>query len=187
MFVSVEYRLAPHHKYPAALSDCVEGAGWCIENAESLGCLKGRVVVMGKSAGGSLALGTALKLIDGGRGANIVGVVAGQPCTVHPDNVPPGMGKDYKSYEENATNTVNTKAGMLAFYGKPPAHPSYASSARALTMCKDLYGAPQNDPFTYPLLHDKLAFIPKAYINACGADTLRDDARLLKTVFEENE
>ena len=32
-----------------------------------------------------------------------------------------------------------------------------------------------------------LGFIPKAYINACGADTLRDDARLLKAVLDENE
>ena len=118
VFVSVEYRLAPQHKYPIALSDCVEGAGWCIDNAESLNCSKGRIVIMGKSAGGSLALGTALKLIDGGRGANIVGVVAGQPCTVHPNKLPPGVGgESYKSYNENATNTVNTKEAMLAFYG----------------------------------------------------------------------
>lgn len=119
MFVSVEYRLAPQHKYPIALSDCVEGAGWCIENSEMLECMKGRIVIMGKSAGGSLALGTALKLIDGGRGANIVGVVACQPCTVHPNNLPPGEAESYKSYDENSTNTVNTKAGMMAFYGLP--------------------------------------------------------------------
>lgn len=132
MIVSVEYRLAPQHKYPAALSDCVEGAGWCIDNAESLTCLKGRIVVMGKSAGGSLALGTVLKLIDGGRGANIVGVVACQPCTVHPNNLPPGTSQVYKSYDENATNTVNTKDGMLAFYGthKPSRH-----MKRLLPMC----------------------------------------------------
>lgn len=119
MVVSVEYRLAPQHQYPTALSDCVEGAGWCIDNAQSLDCLKGRIVIMGKSAGGSLALGTALKLIDGGRGANVVGVVACQPCTVHPSNLPPGVtSASYRSYEENKTNTVNTKDGMLAFYGR---------------------------------------------------------------------
>lgn len=32
-----------------------------------------------------------------------------------------------------------------------------------------------------------LGFIPKVYINACGADTLRDDARLLKATLDENE
>lgn len=50
-----------------------------------------------------------------------------------------------------------------------------------------MYGAPENDPFTYPLLHQMLGFIPKAYINACGADTLLDDARLLRAALDENE
>ena len=165
--VSVEYRLAPEHKHPAALVDCVEGAGWCIDNSESLDCLKGRIVIMGKSAGGALALGTALKLIEGGCGANVLGVVACQPCAVHPENLPPGTKKEeYTSYDENAENTVNTKAGMLAFY--------------------ELYGAPTNDPFTFPLAHPMLGFIPSVYMNACGADTLRDDARCLKAKLEEN-
>lgn len=56
-----------------------------------------------------------------------------------------------------------------------------------LTHREDMYGAPQYDPFTYPLLHPMLGFIPKVYINACGADTLRDDARLLKGLLDENE
>lgn len=64
----------------------------------------------------------------------------------------------------------------------------FSSSTRVRTNDEqEMYGAPQNDPFTYPLSHQMLGFIPKAYINACGADTLRDDARLLKAVFEENE
>lgn len=117
VFVSVEYRLAPKHPFPAGLDDCVEGAKWCIENAESLGA-KGPIVIFGKSAGGGFALATALKLIDESRGSDILGVVPCQPVTVHPDAVPEKLRSKYKAYDENAENTINTKKGMLAFAGQ---------------------------------------------------------------------
>lgn len=139
VFVSVEYRLAPHHKHPVALDDCVEGAKWCVENAESLGAKKGPIVIAGKSAGGSLVFATALRLIDEGRGKDVLGIVPCQPLTIHPDAVPADFKSKYTSYEENgkhrsnqsmvvqhndkataAENTVNTTKGMLAFYGKSP-------------------------------------------------------------------
>jgi versiconal hemiacetal acetate esterase len=118
VFVSVEYRLAPKHPYPAALEDCVEGAKWCVENARTLGAKAGPIVVFGKSAGGCLVFATALKLIDEGRGDDILGLAACQPITVHPDAVPEDLRARYRSHEENAENTVNTQKGMLAFMGK---------------------------------------------------------------------
>ena len=118
VFVSVEYRLAPAHKYPAAFNDCVEGAKWCLANAENLGARKGKIVIMGKSAGGSLALGTALKLFDEGLGDHIQGVIPCQPCAAHPETVPSVYRSKFTAYDENAENTVNTKKGMLAFYGE---------------------------------------------------------------------
>lgn len=118
IFVSVEYRLAPQHKYPAGFQDCVDGAKWCIENADSLGARKGPIVIMGKSAGGSLAFAVALKLIDEGRQSDILGVVPCQPLTVHPDAIPANLKPNYTAYEENAENTVNTKECMYAVYGK---------------------------------------------------------------------
>lgn len=117
IFVSVEYRLAPVHKHPIPLNDCVEGAKWSIENAEKLGAKKGPIIVMGKSAGGSLAYAVALKLIDEGRGSDVLGVVPCQPLTVHPDAIPQEFKSRYTSYDENAENTVNTKKAMYAFYG----------------------------------------------------------------------
>jgi versiconal hemiacetal acetate esterase len=118
VFVSVEYRLAPKHQYPAALEDCVDGAKWCVKNAESLGAKKGPIVIFGKSAGGCLAFATALKLIDEGRGSDVLGVVPCQPITIHPEVVPEDLRSRYLSYDENAENTINTKKGMLAFMGK---------------------------------------------------------------------
>ncbi len=61
--VSVEYRLAPEHPYPAGLEDCVTAAGWLIENAKSTfgsDCL----TIGGESAGANLAAATLLKVRD---------------------------------------------------------------------------------------------------------------------------
>ena len=117
VFVSVEYRLAPQHKFPAGFQDCVDGAKWAIENAESLGARKGPIVIMGKSAGGGLALATALKLLDEGHRKDLHGVVPCQPTTVHPDAIPEKFKSTYTSYYENAENTVNTNKAMHALYG----------------------------------------------------------------------
>jgi acetyl esterase/lipase len=64
--VAVEYRLAPEHPYPAALDDCVAGLHWLAENAQSLRMDPGRLAVYGGSAGGNLAIATALALRDRG-------------------------------------------------------------------------------------------------------------------------
>lgn len=62
--VSVEYRLAPEHPYPAPLHDCYAGLRWLHAEAESLDCNPGRIVVAGASAGGGLAAGVTLLARD---------------------------------------------------------------------------------------------------------------------------
>jgi acetyl esterase len=64
--VSLDYRLAPEHPYPAALDDCVDALTWVRGNAQLLGGEAGAVTVAGTSAGGNLAAGLALLVRDRG-------------------------------------------------------------------------------------------------------------------------
>ena len=62
--VSVDYALAPEHKHPAGLDDCVVAADWLAAEAGGLGIDAGRLAIMGDSAGGNLAAATLHRLLE---------------------------------------------------------------------------------------------------------------------------
>jgi versiconal hemiacetal acetate esterase len=163
--VSVDYRLAPAHPYPAGLDDCMTAYKWALKHASSLNAKPEKAFIAGASAGGGSTFGLALKLIDEGLGSSVVGLAAQVPVTVHPDLVPIHLKSKYTSYKEHAEHTVNSESAMEAFW--------------------TAYGNPK-DEYTSPLLHQKLKELRKVYITCAGQDTLRDDARLMRDVLKEN-
>jgi acetyl esterase len=63
--VSVDYRLAPEHPFPAAMDDAMAAYAWVHRHAAELGIAEGRVGVMGDSAGGNLAAVVSLRTREG--------------------------------------------------------------------------------------------------------------------------
>ncbi len=102
--VSLDYRLAPEHKAPAALDDCIAATGWVLDHAGELGGDRRRVAVGGDSAGGNLSALVALEFGD-----RLCYQVLVYPAT---DLSKSGR---HASTDENAEGYLLTKAGMHWF------------------------------------------------------------------------
>jgi len=69
--LSVDYRRAPEHPFPAAVDDAYAAVSWAREHADAFGADPDRVGVAGTSAGGGLAAATALRAADAGRDLDV--------------------------------------------------------------------------------------------------------------------
>jgi acetyl esterase len=150
--VSVDYRLAPEHKFPAGVVDCTAAAEWVLAHVGELGGDASRVFVAGDSAGGTLAAVVALLLRDKG-----VGGVAGQilvyPATAYYD--PPTS-----SYVDCAEGYGLTRKEMIWFWDHYLNDKSEAKDFRVA-----------------PLLAASLAGLPRAFVVTAEYDVLRDEGQ----------
>jgi acetyl esterase len=105
--VSVDYRLAPEHRAPAAAQDVFAAYRWVTENADELGVDASRVLVAGDSAGGNLAAVTTLMCRDLG------GAVPAGQVLIYPA-IEPFF--DTESYRKYSTGYVNTRDAMQFYW-----------------------------------------------------------------------
>ena len=104
---------------PTQLHDMLMAYEWAYEHASEIGGDQSKYFSFGGSAGGTLALGVALKLIDAGKRSMIAGVVSLVPSTLHPENVPEAFKAKYKAAEENKDAPVLDGESLKFFMGKP--------------------------------------------------------------------
>lgn len=142
--VSVDYRLAPEHPFPAASDDCYAATVWAAEHAVDLGADGSRLAVMGDSAGGNLAAVVAVMARDRGTPAIALQLL------IYPAV---DLVNTYPSEDENEFAPIIGKADLHAPELYCPGH--------------------ESDPYASPLFakHDGLA---PALIQTAQHDPLRD-------------
>jgi len=134
--VSVKYRLAPAHRYPAAIDDCFEVWQWLQRSARDLGVDPARLAVAGQSAGGGLAACLAQRVFDGG---GVQPAAQALLCPMLDDRT--ATRHELDAIEHPLWNGRSNRAAWTWYLGQPaglPSVPSYASAARR----GDLAGLP---------------------------------------------
>lgn len=132
--ISVDYRLAPEHKFPAAVDDCFAATQWAAAYAAELGGDPQKVVVAGDSAGGNLAAVVALLARDQG-GPPIAGQVLIYPIT---DYMP-----EFESYRRNGQDYFLTTETIDWFWEQYLNHADEGRDWRAAPLrATDLRGLP---------------------------------------------
>ena len=149
--LSVDYRRAPEHTFPAAAVDAHGAVEWAAEHAASLGGDPDRLAVAGDSAGGNLAAVAALVARD-----------RGEPRPVHQLLLYPATAHafDTDSYREHADDPVLSRAAMEWYWGQ--------------YLERELDG---RHPYASPLEARDLSGVAPATVITAGVDPLRDDGR----------
>jgi acetyl esterase len=155
--LSVGYRLAPEHPFPAGLEDCEAATRWAGEHVERLGGDPGRMAVAGDSAGGNLAAVVARRARDAG-GPPLAAQLLIYPGTDHAG--------DYPSRTENGEGLFLTLADMRWFSDH------YVGTAD------------RSDPDLSPVLATDLGGLPPAVVVTAQYDPLRDEGEAYAHALE---
>ncbi|MDM5333921.1 alpha/beta hydrolase [Ureibacillus composti] len=147
--VSVDYRLAPEHKFPAAAEDAYAAAKWVVENGPSILVDSSRVAVGGDSAGGNLAAVVSLMARDKNE-IELAYQLLIYPVTNH--------SYETVSYRDNADGYLLTKDSMIWFWDHYLRDPQDGEN-----------------PYASPLKAEDLSGLPPALVITAEFDPLRDE------------
>jgi len=149
--VSVDYRLAPEHPFPAGVDDAESATRWAAEWARDLGGDPERLIVTGDSAGGNLAAVVARRFRDGGGPA-----LAGQALVYPVTDMRPG--ERWPSRRTAATGFGLTREAM-DWFGR-------------LYLAEEAHAA---HPDASPIVASDLSGLPPAFVLTAEFDPLRDE------------
>ena len=159
--VSVDYRLAPEHKYPAAAGDAYAAALWLAEHGTDWGADSTRIAVAGDSAGGNLAAVVALMARD--RGAPPLRAQA----LIYPvTNCDFGV----ESYRLNGDGSVGLSEDAMRWFWR----------------CYTRSPAEAAEPYASPLRADTLLGLPPALVITAEYDPLRDEGEAYAARLERS-
>ena len=147
--VSVEYRLAPEHPFPAGIEDCYAALLWLASEAPALGVDVERIAVMGQSAGGGLSAGLALMARDRG-GPKLCYQVLGIPELDHSLETPSMQ----QFVDTPLWNRPSAIMSWRFYLGENPGEVS---------------------PYASPSVAADLSGLPPAYVSTMEFDPLRDE------------
>ncbi len=151
---AVDYRVAPEHKFPAAVNDSYEAFKWIVQNGKWFGGNTEKIVLMGNSAGANLVAVVTQKARKDNLVKNIkLQVLNGIAADLTPHNM-----ETSASYKENATGYFQTKAACYF------AVENYAPGKT-------------DDPEVSPLLAEDFGNLPPAIVITAEFDPLRDDGK----------
>lgn len=161
--VSVDYRLAPEHPFPAALDDAWAALEWVAAHGSEIGVDPSRLAVGGDSAGGNLAAVLSLMARDNGGPALRLQLLVYPAVDMRADNE-----ERYESLTENAEGYILTLATMRWFGD------NYLPDAAA-----------RDDWRVSPLLADDHSGLPPALVITAEFDPLRDEGAAYAEVLHD--
>ena len=159
LVLSIDYRLAPEHRFPAPLDDCIAAFDWALAQAAMLGIDASRIAVGGDSAGGNLAAALTLAVRDRGGPQPAFQLLIYPAVDFTAENA---------SMRDNATGYLLTRSAMEMF--------------------ADLYlgeRALRRDPRASPLLAESHATLPPAFVQTAEFDPLRDEGAAYAEVLRK--
>ncbi|KAF4552435.1 Alpha/beta hydrolase fold-containing protein 13 [Elsinoe fawcettii] len=166
--VTLNYRLAPEHKFPTQLEDAWDSVSWIAKNPSAFGAnLSAGFILGGVSAGGNLTAVVAQKAKDEGLAAPLTGLWVCIPVLLTDETVPEKYKHLFFSRKQNAEAPV--------------------FNIEAINRVDEYLEADHKSPLWSPFnIQGAHQGLPPTYIQVCGMDPLRDDGLIYEAVLREN-